>query len=63
MPEIRAALAPEALVADHWQPIRCERGRRVIDINPHRLEVRYVCDKCKTTHTISVAEYAAEHTS
>lgn len=54
MAEIRATLAPEALVADHWQPVRCDRGRRIIDINPHRLEVRYYCDRCKAAHIVGV---------
>lgn len=54
MPEARATLVPEGRVDDHWEPARCAQGKRVVDINHARHQVRFFCDRCRTTHTVDV---------
>lgn len=40
--------------ADHWEQIRCDRNKRIVDINHHRREIRWFCDRCRKTHTAKV---------
>lgn len=44
-------------LADRWEAVRfeaCPVGRRIIDVNHHRREVRWYCDKCRKSHTLRV---------
>ena len=46
--------APLLLLDDRWEPVRCAQGRRVIDVNHARRQVRYVCERCRRAHVVQV---------
>lgn len=42
---------------DRWAAVKfdaCPQGKRIIDVNHHRQEVRWFCDRCRKTHTYRV---------
>jgi hypothetical protein len=50
-----ALVRPDAVVAaDRWEPQRCAQNKRVVDVNHARRQVRYFCERCRTSHIIEV---------
>lgn len=48
---------PPAVNGDRWEPVKeqaCPAGKRTIDVNHARQEVRWFCDRCRKTHTYRV---------
>lgn len=43
-----------SMLPDRWEPYRCESGRRMVDINQKRREVRYRCDRCRKDHVVPI---------
>ena len=60
-----ATVYPASVVQDdRWEPYRCAANRRIVDINHVRSQVRYSCDRCRTTHTVEVGvRYTSENES
>lgn len=46
-----------AAVGGRWEAVKfdaCPYGKRVIDVNHERREVRWSCKMCKRTHVVKV---------
>jgi transposase-like protein len=53
------AVHQPAVNGDRWEAVKeqaCPQGKRSIDVNHHRREVRWFCDRCRKTHTYRVGD-------
>lgn len=53
----QSAVYPPAVNGNRWEAVRyqaCPQGKRVIDVNHERREVRWTCKLCRKVHVLKV---------